>query len=396
MTLKVSANTLIHMGNVLCLDCETTVSSKGNAFDQTNKLVCIGVKWINEYSDVYIKYEDFLALQYSIDKANIIVGFNIKFDLHWLRKVGIDISKVRVWDCQLAEFILGNQSKPYPSLNDAATKYGLSSKLDIVKEQYWDKGIDTDKIPRNVLDEYLTQDLNLTQQVYEKQLEQFKNEASGLFPLFKLQCQDLLVLEDMEFNGIKFNSNSALTKAKEIGNELETISKTLSVQVGGIPFNPSSNDHISCLLYGGTITDDMRIPVGVYKTGEKTGQTRYKIVPKLYTLPRLVEPIKGTEVKKGGYWEVNETVLRKLKLNKEAKKVVDLLNQHAKLDKLRGTYLEGYSKLIQTMNWEQDTLHGTLNQCVAITGRLSSSKPNLQNADSYTKYFMRSRYDRTG
>jgi len=197
----------------------------------------------------------------------------------------------------------------------------------------------------------------------------------------------------MEYNGIKFNTEKALTKAKEIESELKDISKALSIQVGGIPFNPSSNDHVSCLLYGGNITDDMRIPIGVYKTGQKIGQVRYKIVPKIYTLPRLVEPIEGTEVKKGGYWEVNETVLRKLKLNKEAKKVVELLNQYGKLEKLRGTYLEGYTKLIESMNWEKDTLHGTLNQCVAVTGRLSSSKPNLQNADPLTKVYMESRYE---
>jgi len=122
--------------NELILDVETTINNKGNPFDQSNKMVCIGVKWINEYTDCYIKYEDFTKLQFSINKANIIIGFNIKFDLHWLRKVGIDISKIRVWDCQLAEFILNNQSTPYPSLNDAAIKYGFSPKLDIVKEQY--------------------------------------------------------------------------------------------------------------------------------------------------------------------------------------------------------------------------------------------------------------------
>lgn len=379
--------------NALILDIESTTSNKGNPFDLTNKCTCIGVKWVNEYSDCYIKYEDFHKLQFAINKANIVIGFNIKFDLHWLRKVGIDISKLQIWDCQLAEFILSNQSTPYPSLNSAAAKYGFAPKLDIVKEQYWDKGIDTDMIPREVLSEYLAQDLNLTQQVYEKQLEQFMGKSKNLFPLFKLQCQDLLVLEDMEYNGIKFNTTKALIKAKEIEYELQDISKKLSLQVGGIPFNPSSNDHISCLLYGGNITDDMRIPIGVYKTGKKIGEVRYKIEPKVYTLPRLVTPIEGTEVKKGGYWEVNETVLRKLKLNKEAKKVVDLLNQYGKLEKLRGTYLEGYTKLINSMNWEKDTLHGTLNQCVAITGRLSSSKPNLQNADPLTKVYMESRYE---
>lgn len=84
--------------------------------------------------------------------------------------------------------------------------------------------------------------------------------------------------------------------------------------------------------------------------------------------------------------------MRKLKLTKEAKQIVELLKRYSELEKLRGTYLIGYSSLIEKMNWSSNTLHGTLNQCVAITGRLSSSKPNLQNADPITKVFMESKF----
>ncbi|UOF80630.1 DNA polymerase [Caudoviricetes sp.] len=385
------------MGNILVLDVETTTSNKGNPFDQTNKCVCVGVKWKmadgNSWKPV-ILYDDFSSLQEIINRASLVVGFNIKFDLHWLRKIGIDISNVRVWDCQLAEFILNNQKTPYPSLDDAAIKYGFPKKLDVVKTEYWDKGIDTDKIPKNILSEYLSQDLILTQQVFEKQWEIFKTDKR--LPLFKLQCLDLLVLEEMEYNGILFNTEEALKKAATIEKELDGIYKDISISIGGIPINLSSNDHVSALLYGGHITEDIRIPVGVYKSGEKIGQVRNKILTKEYILPRIVEPLEGTEVKKSTpenpYWEVNETTLRSLKVTKEAKKIITLLDNYGKLEKLRGTYLEGYAKLIDKMNWPKNMLYGTLNQCVAITGRLSSSKPNLQNADPATKVFMETQY----
>lgn len=378
------------MNNVLILDVETTTSNKGNPFDQTNKLVCIGFKWLHENVSTIV-WGKFESNQFLIDNADLIVGFNIKFDLHWLRKIGIDISNVKVWECQIAEFILNNQSTPYPSLDQAAEKYGFEKKLDIVKTEYWDKGIDTDQIPREILSEYLSQDLNLTEQVYLKQREQFQTDSR--YPLFKLQCMDLLVLEEMEWNGIKFDTEAALKKAVELQQELDELNKKLIEIIGNIPFNLGSNDHVSAILYGGTITVDDRIPIGVYKSGAKVGHTRYKIIQKEYKLPRLVEPLKNTEVKKGGYWEVNETVLRKLKLTAHAKKVVALLRKHSELEKLRGTYLEGYPKLINKMNWPKDMLHGTLNQCVAVTGRLSSSKPNLQNVDPVTKLFMKSRYE---
>jgi DNA polymerase-1 len=386
------------MDNVLCLDVETTISNKGNPFDLTNKLVCVGLKDTTIEPCIWYE-EEAKVIQPIINNASLIVGFNIKFDLHWLRKLGIDISKVRVFDCQLAEFLLSNQTMKYPSLDEVAALYGLGSKIDTVKLEFWDKGIDTDAIPKKILSEYLTQDLVLTQQIYEKQMERFLGDAKGLYSLFRLQCADLLVLQNIEENGIIFNTEKALAKAKEVEVELREINKTLSIQVGGIPFNPASNDHVSVLLYGGLISEDIRIPVGTYKTGSKIGQTRYKIIVKQYELPRLVEPLKGTLVKKSleelapKYWEVNETVLKRLKLSKEAKKVVDLLNKYAILEKLRGTYLVGYSKLIETMNWESDILHPTLNQCVVVTGRLSSSKPNGQNADPITKLYMETRYD---
>jgi DNA polymerase I-like protein with 3'-5' exonuclease and polymerase domains len=384
--------------STLVLDVETTISNKGNPFDLTNKLVVTGLRQNNKN---YIYYDDYNInhlIQYAINNNSLIVGFNIKFDLHWLRRIGINISKIKVWDCQIAHFLLNNQQTPFPSLNDCAIRYSLAPKLDVVKNEYWDKGIDTDAIPREVLSEYLTQDLVLTQQVYERQLAEFQN--NGRFKLFQLHCQDLLVLEEMEYNGILFSTEKALTKAATIEVDLEEIKRQLSIQVGGIPFNPNSNDHISCLLYGGAIIDIVKIPIGVYKTGPKTGLTRYKNIEKIYTLPKLIEPIEGTLVKKskehpekGLYWEVNETVLRKLKFSGEGKKVVKLLNEYAKLEKLKGTYLVGYTELIKTMNWEHNMLHGQFNQCIAITGRLSSSRPNLQNGDPTTKTYMESRYD---
>jgi DNA polymerase-1 len=385
--------------NVLTLDIECTTSNKGNPFDRTNKLVCVAMKWLDE--DPVCIYPDsdgsFKPVQTYIDSASIIIGFNIKFDLHWLRKAGLDVSKVRVWDCQIGEFILSSQQERYPSLGQTAEKYGLPPKLDVVKLEYWDKDIDTPDIPREILTDYAKQDVIVTQQVFEHQKRIFDTDKR--YNLFKLQCADLLTLEEMEWNGIYFDTEQAMEHSTRIADEVILITEQLNDYAGHVPINPNSNDHVSALLYGGSIVEIIRIPVGVYKTGGKVGETRYKKIEKVYKLPRLVTPVKGSETKKSTeenqYWQVNDTVLRKLKLNKRAKHVVKLLNTYSRLEKLRGTYLEGYTKLIKKMNWEPDMLHGVINQCVAITGRLSSTRPNLQNVDPQTKVYMRSRYDCT-
>lgn len=392
----------------MTLDCETTTSNKGSPFDTTNKLVMVGLKWLDESFPYTYDYQKDLkdSLQNAINHADLLVGFNIKFDLHWLRRAGIDFSGKRIWDCQIGEFLLESQTNPYPSLNQACEKYGLPTKLDVVKTEYWDKGIDTDQIPREILSEYLEQDLKLTEEVYLRQVPLLQER--GLMPLFKLQNLDLLVLQEMEWNGIKFNTQKARAKAEELDHELTNIKAELTSLVGDAPINFNSNDHVSVLLYGGVITVDHRIPVGVYKSGAKVGQTRYKVVEKQYEFPRLVEPLKGTETKyvkipiEGGafyedkeqptHWKVNSDVLRSLKLTRNAKRIVDLLSKYSEIEKLRGTYLIGWSDLIDKMHWPTDMIHGNLNQTTVVTGRLSSTKPNLQNPSPVVKLFMESRY----
>lgn len=227
----------------------------------------------------------------------------------------------------------------------------------------------------------------------------------NLYKLFKIQCMDLLVLLEIESNGILFHTESALEYASKLQEQLdELLYKFQQILNSDIP-RITSNDDISTILYGGTIIETISIPVGHYKSGSKIGEVKYKKENIEHTFPQLVKPLKDTETKKSinriaegkaeqhTQWEVNEPVLRKLKATGDARKLIDIILEYNKLDKLRGTYLQGYSDLITKMGWKHNMLHGSLNQCVAVTGRLSSNKPNLQNADKNTKKFMRTRYD---
>ena len=186
----------------LILDVETTISNKGNPFDETNKLCYIGLLG-STCRTISIEYDSepyrhkLQEVQEEIDKAEILVGFNIKFDLHWLRKYGINFVGKRIWDCQLVHFILTGQQNPYPSLNGVSAYYDLGSKLDVVAQEYWGNKIDTPNIPRDILEEYLIGDLQLTQKVYEKQREEIASHAKGMQRLISLHNQDLLILQEM-------------------------------------------------------------------------------------------------------------------------------------------------------------------------------------------------------
>lgn len=155
-------------------------------------------------------------------------------------------------------------------------------------------------------------------------------------------------------------------------------------------FNFNSNDHLSAFLYGGIVKEDGKEFVGFYKSGEKAGQPKYKNVIIEHQLPRLYTPLKGSEMAKAGNFAVDEGTLRKLK---GKRKVLDLVLELAKLEKLNGTYYRGLVKLRNEMHWEPNTLHGQFNQTTAATGRLSSSKPNLQNFASELQDIFISRYN---
>jgi DNA polymerase I-like protein with 3'-5' exonuclease and polymerase domains len=304
--------------------------------------------------------------------GDLYVAFNAKFDLHWSRRLGFKLP-TRVWCCQLAEFYLSKFTTPYPSLEDTAVKYGLGHKIDTIKLKYWDNKIDTDKIPLFELAEYANQDTDLTYAVYLIQREQFR-ENPNLLMSFKIACEDLLVLEEMEWNGLIYDKALCLERSAQIEDELCEITAKLAGLYPDVPINFSSGPQLSAFLYGGNIVQEIRTQVGVYKSGEKLGQPRYSLSEVVHTLPRLVTPLPKSELARPGVFATDEATLRKLK-GPAAKKYVSLLLRFAELEKLNGTYYAGLVKLNTTMNWPDSILHGQFNQVVAKTGRLSSTKP---------------------
>lgn len=322
--------------------------------------------------------DEFNEIQALFDCADVVVGFNLKFDLTWVRNYGISFDKCRVFDCQLAQFVLTHQQSSYPSLNSTCECYELGTKLDVVKLEYWDIGIDTSNIPKDILLKYQKQDVLLTYQVYLKQQELLK-ENPNLRKLVSLQNQDLLVLQEMEWNGLLYNFTESRKQYELCSERVHDIDRNLAALFPDIPINWNSGDHLSCVLYGGNIIEDYQAPIGHYKTGDKAGQVKLKWFQRSHNLPRLVEPIKGSELKKEGFYATNEATLLSVKPTKQAKTVIELVQKRAKIEKLASTYFKGLCDIYEEMEWTNNLIHGTFNQCVARTGRLSSSKPNLQN-----------------
>lgn len=362
--------------SVVTFDFETESHLKGNPFHPDNFPIVFAYKAKGGDSQVIYNNGDVVTFTDQVKKvingAKYLVGFNLKFDIHWLRWLGIELRDDHILlDGQQLEFLLTNQSTPYPSLEDCAQKYLGESKIDVVATEYWDKGLMTSDVPRYTLEEYACKDVDLTERVVEAQLAILRKQ--GKVRLFQLLMEDLKVLQEMEWNGLRFDESKADKLGRDARERIAELDKEL---FGNHPYkdyiNPNSGDHLSVFLYGGSINHEERVPNGLFKSGEREGQVRYKILRYELKFDRQFEPVKGSELKKKGFFSTDEKVLRSLKGNK---RIIQMLLERSELEKLAGTYYEGLIKIRNKMSWPKNELHGQLNTVVARTGRLSASEP---------------------
>lgn len=386
--------------NPLVFDVEASGAqrNKANPFDPRNKLMSAGFKLADgpvvtlniEHGDD--PYGDVLAFfQRGLGKADLLVGFNLKFDMHWMMRYGIKFDNVKVWDCQLFHFIMSNQTHRYPSLNDVLAHYELPQKLDVVKTEYWDNGLDTDQVPWEILKEYGEYDVEGTYQVFLKQQEEFQKLPKNKQNLILLHMEDLLSLQDMEYAGFPYDVKKSLDMGDQLERDISDIDTSLSRYVADVSISFNSDRQLSSFLYGGKVVKDVQEP---YTFHYKDGRTAEKVrwVKKEYVLPRILEPLKGTENNNG--WSVGVDILKTLLQRSKGfhRGILEALITRSKLEKRKSTYCRGTPKLLEEMQWENQTLHPNLNQCVAVTGRLSCDKPNLQNQDGAMRICFPSRF----
>ena len=383
----------------LVFDVEATGAQRNHAnpFDPRNRLMCVGTRIAKGATCLNIEYgpdpyqADLEFVQHQVNFCDVLVAFNAKYDMHWGKRYGINFNGKKVWDCQLYHFFKTNQQGRMPSLDGVASFYGLPVKPNIIKTEYWDKGLDTDQVPWDILEEYSLHDVDVTWEIYLKQIAEFSELPPNRQNLILLHMEDLLGLEEMEYNGTLYNAKMSLDMAEQLGREITAIDSGLARYCPNVAISFNSDRQLSAFLYGGKVLkDEQEDYIFTYKDGRQKGKTRW--VKKEYSLPKIIEPLKGTDNQNG--WSVDVGTLRTLlgKAKGFQRKILEPLIQRSKMEKRKSTYCLGTPKLMEFMQWEHNLLHPQLNQCVAITGRLSCTKPNLQNQDSDMRICFPSRY----
>ena len=262
------------------------------------------------------------------------VGHNIKYDLLVLKWYNIEL-KGKIFDTLLAHYLIDPEGRRSMDLLSAQF---LGYEPVHIEELIGKKGkgqgnmrdVETEKIK-----EYAAEDADITLQLkhsfvpllHAKKVERVFSEVEN--PLVR-------VLTDMEFEGVRVDVDFLNDYSKELEKEAKLCEESV-YQQAGVRFNLASPKQLGEVLF-----EKLQIDPKAKKT--KTGQ-----------------------------FATGEDVLQKLAHNNPI--VADILG-FRELTKLKSTYVDALPEMI---NSKTGRVHTSYAQAVAVTGRLSSNHPNLQN-----------------
>lgn len=262
------------------------------------------------------------------------IGHNIKYDLLVLKYYNREI-KGQVYDTMLAHYVVEPDGKR--SMDLLSAQY-LGYEPVHIEELIGKKGKGQGTM-RDVeiqkLKDYAAEDADITLQLKHSLHPLLKTkEVERVF--YEVENPLVKVLTDMEFEGVMIDVPFLLNYSKEL--EREAYQAEQAVYAGaGVKFNIGSPKQLGEVLF-----EKLNLNPSAKKT-------------------------------KSGQYATGEDVLMKLAHNNPI--VADIL-AYRQLTKLRSTYVDALPSLI---NRKSGRVHTTYGQAVAVTGRLASNNPNLQN-----------------
>lgn len=279
---------LYRSGNFVALDFETDSIKNGSALVEENDIVL--ACW-SLYKDGLLQKSkkvrggiyDMSELLEDIEAADYLVAFNAKFELQWLKRCGLELRDVLVYDPMLAQWVLdGNRKgKGYErSLRGMARRYGTSPKLDIVG-MLLDAGVPTRDINAAWLLGYCKRDVSTMMEIFWKQVEEV--ERRNVWHLVHTRNLTCTVLADIEFAGLELDKEKVYAEYARTQEILADLGNQLDEITGGI--NLGSPKQLAKFLYEDIgfeeVKGDRGKPIRTNK-GEKStaATTLVKLQPK--------------------------------------------------------------------------------------------------------------------
>ena len=268
------------------------------------------------------------------DETITWIGQNLKYDFLVLKWYGV-ILKGKTFDTMLAHYVIEPEGRrSMDILSEQFLGYAPVSIENLIGKKGKNQGTMRD-VPLDQITEYAAEDADITYQLkecFEPLLT--KREVKRVFE--EVENPLMQVLVDMEFEGVKVDEQFLNEYSKVLEADIK-ISEERVFEQAGVRFNLASPKQLGEVLF-----DILKIDPKAKKT--KTGQ-----------------------------YATGEDVLAKLAAKH---KIVDDILNFRELSKLKSTYVDALPAIV---NPKTGRIHTSYAQAVAVTGRLSSTNPNLQN-----------------
>ena len=292
------------------------------------------------YIPVFHKVGEQLEMDYVLEKIkpilednNIFKTFqNAKYEINTLLKYDINIKGI-IFDTMLASYV-----------NDPSRKHGLklqaAENLDYFMteiEELIGKGknqITMDDVSIEECSDYACDDAFVTLELTRYWINKLDEESLNL--VYSVEVPVSIVLAKMEAQGVCLDTDYLSTLATEIDNNLKDI-ETQIYALAGESFNINSPKQVAYILF-----EKLGIQTKTKKRGPQKNSTDAKVLEEL----------------------------------SEEHEIAKYLLKYRHYAKMKSTYVDALPDLISPMDGK---IHTNYNQTITVTGRLSSSNPNLQN-----------------
>jgi DNA polymerase-1 len=284
-----------------------------------------------------------LSLDYVLEKLRPVLedesiakyAHNSKYDLTVLARHGVQVKGLS-FDTMIAEWLADPASRNLGLKNLAWVRLGVEMKpiTDLIGSG---KGqLTMAQVPVAQAASYAGADVDMTHRLVKVLEPELRERA--LWPLFtEVEMPLVPVLTEMEMKGVKLDVEYLGEMSRQLHRQLSDLEREIQEMVG-YPFNINSTQQLSDALF---------IKLGLSAQGVQKTQS--------------------------GHYSTSASVLEKLRGQHP---VIERILEQRELAKLKSTYVDALPLLV---NRDTGRVHTSYNQTGTVTGRISSSDPNLQN-----------------
>ena len=354
-----------------------------------------------------------------------IIGHNIKFDMHVLSRVGIEIKTDDLFDTMIASWLC-NENTPNGLKENSAEKLGIEQTHfkevtenvpTEIKKRFGLNANSKATFDMTLIEEsapYALDDSFYTFMLYQGFLDELEEQGMDKI-YFKLYVPFIRTIYEMEHKGVTVDVERLEEMSREINKDMENLHYDIT-ELAGVEFSLSSNAQLAELLFGyasppkmvalekqpkivqkmfedgdeealakrGLFIDEVDNRMGLFKVSGNPDIRKKSFNFRVLSTTPSGAPQTNADV----FWKLSKMSFKDRR-KREGVELCKLMMEYKKLEKLKSAFIDGLKEQL----YDDGKAHPSFNIIGTDSGRLSCSSPNLQQlpkADEEDKYQIRS------